>query len=82
MSNISPITKPDDGRPIDLRMRDSKEARSLIGLGQTKFWDEIRNGRLKPVYVGRKALFSLQEIERYIANLPGRSSTAAKREAR
>ncbi len=52
---------------------------AVYGIGRTKFYDEVRNGRLTPVKLGRKTLVPRGEARRWQASLPAATSTAAHR---
>jgi excisionase family DNA binding protein len=43
------------------------EACAMIGIGRTKLYELIRDGRLKRVKVGRRTLLSVASIEALIA---------------
>lgn len=43
------------------------EACEMIGIGRTKIYELIRDGRLKSVKVGRRTLLSVASIEALIA---------------
>jgi excisionase family DNA binding protein len=47
-----------------------REAKSRLGFGLTKFYDEVRAGRLEIVKAGKRTLVSEAELDRYIAALP------------
>jgi excisionase family DNA binding protein len=52
-----------------------REAKSRLGFGLTKFYDEVKAGRLQLLKAGRRSLISEAEIERYAAALPRHGRT-------
>jgi excisionase family DNA binding protein len=52
-----------------------QEAKSRLGFGLTKFYDEAKAGRLQLLKAGRRTLISEAEIERYVASLPRQGRT-------
>ncbi len=43
----------------------STETQKLLNCGNTKFFDLIKKGELKPYYIGRSPRVPLSEIKRY-----------------
>jgi hypothetical protein len=43
-------------------------------IGQTKFYEEVRDGRLRVVKLGKKTLVDIDEAERWFASLADRVS--------
>ncbi|MFC5358240.1 helix-turn-helix domain-containing protein [Azospirillum himalayense] len=48
------------------------EAKSKIGVGTTKFYELLNEGKIEAVKVGRKTLVLTESLEKYVANLPRR----------
>ena len=42
------------------------EACELVSLGRTKFYEEVKAGRIKLSKAGKKALVAHSELERYV----------------
>lgn len=53
--------------PIALSVRDAMKATSL---GRTKLYHEMKLGRIAARKIGRKTVFLIDEVERYLASLP------------
>jgi excisionase family DNA binding protein len=47
-----------------------RDAKSRLGFGLTKFYDEVKSGRIQLLKAGRRTLISEAEIDRYIEALP------------
>lgn len=45
------------------------EAAARIGLGRSKFLEEVANGHIHTVRVGRRVLVTEEELRRYLATL-------------
>jgi len=41
-----------------------------IGIGRSKLYSEIKEGKITPRKIGKKTIFLAQEIEDYLNNLP------------
>jgi len=51
---------------------DIEEVATMVGLGRTRLYEEIRSGRLRSVKVGRRRLVPLAAVERWVDQLdPG-----------
>ncbi|WP_081863098.1 helix-turn-helix domain-containing protein [Azospirillum argentinense] len=48
------------------------EAKAKIGVGTTKFYELLNEGKIEAVKVGRKTLVLTDSLEKYVANLPRR----------
>lgn len=49
----------------------SKEARRYLGnMGQTKFYEEIKSGRLQTRKIGRKRVVLVDDADAYLRSLP------------
>jgi excisionase family DNA binding protein len=46
------------------------EARQMLGLGRTAFYELLRAGALPAKKLGKRTLVSVQDIERFIAGMP------------
>ena len=55
---------------VDSRLRPKKVAMDILGLGLTKFHDEVNKGRLQIVKNGRRTFVEDDELIRYKAALP------------
>jgi hypothetical protein len=54
------------------------EALGFLGLGMTRFYDEVAAGRLEMIKSGRRSFVKASEITRYVDALPrARSAKAA-----
>jgi excisionase family DNA binding protein len=50
------------------------EAAASLGLGKTKFWELVHDGRIEVVRIGRRALVARSELERFAESLSSTSS--------
>jgi hypothetical protein len=50
---------------------DLPEARRLLAIGKTKLNDLCNAGHLVRLHIGRKAVITLESIQRYVASLKG-----------
>lgn len=41
-----------------------------IGIGHTKFYQEVSEGRIKIKKCGKRSLVTVEEAQRYVASLP------------
>ncbi|MBB3264038.1 excisionase family DNA binding protein [Azospirillum sp. OGB3] len=48
------------------------EAKAKIGVGTTKFYELLNEGKIDAVKIGRKTLILTNSLEKYVANLPRR----------
>ncbi len=64
-------TSATDERPLVHRPR---QARAILGVGETKFWAIVKDGHLDVRKMGRCTLVTDESIRTFLANLP-----AAKR---
>lgn len=46
-----------------------KEACQALSIGRTRFYEEIKNKRLKVVHSGRKVMVPIDEIKKFLALL-------------
>jgi len=46
-----------------------KEAAAALGIGRTMVFYLMRDGRLKPIKIGKRTLIPVKEIEAFIARL-------------
>lgn len=53
------------------------EAMAAIGLGRTRFYEEIKLGRLKTVKAGRRTLVPATALDEWLKILQSASSAAA-----
>ena len=53
------------------------EATTVLSIGKTALYGLIKNGRLKPVKLGRKTLFLASDLARLLEELRGASSSNA-----
>ncbi|MEU9832722.1 helix-turn-helix domain-containing protein [Streptosporangium sp. NPDC048047] len=60
---------PDGVRLDDLRLYRVKDAMTMLGLGKTVIFEQIRAGRLRSVKQGRARLISATAIRDYISLL-------------
>jgi excisionase family DNA binding protein len=59
------------------RLYEHGEARSLLGnIGRTKFFEEIKAGRLRTVKIGRRCLIADEDLESYVQLLRSESADA------
>ena len=47
-----------------------KETLQQIGIGKSKLYRELADGRISARKVGRKTIFLAEEVQRYLASLP------------
>lgn len=47
-----------------------KEFQSSYGIGHTKFYEEVKAGRLRIRKVGKRSLVSFEDAERWFNSLP------------
>jgi excisionase family DNA binding protein len=59
----------------DVAAFDIKGFCARYGIGRTKVYREINDGRLKAVKVGRRVLIRLTDAEKWLASLPPMSKT-------
>lgn len=53
---------------MDSKIRfSSREAQAALGIGNTRFWNLVKSGRVKLYYDGGKGFVSRAELERYDA---------------
>jgi len=57
------------------------EAAQLLGIGRTRTWQLIYEGRLKAVRIGRRTLIPRAELERFVREL-AEAETGSGREGR
>jgi excisionase family DNA binding protein len=50
------------------------EATTVLSIGKTALYELVKNGRLKPVKLGRKTLFLASDLARLLEELRGASS--------
>ncbi|KAA2241161.1 helix-turn-helix domain-containing protein [Salinarimonas soli] len=50
------------------------EARASLRIGRTKFWAEVKAGRLRVVKLGAATRVPAEELDRYVASLPARAA--------
>ena len=43
-----------------------REAAEMLAVGRTKLLGELASGRLRAVYIGRRRLFPVEELRRYV----------------
>jgi excisionase family DNA binding protein len=65
--NNSNITESDSIKPLAVSV---KTACKLLGIGNTKMWELIKNGRVQTVHLGRKRLVIYFSLERLLAPKP------------
>ena len=53
-----------------VRLNSIRTAQSILGIGRTLLYDEIRSGRLSAVKVGRRTMVPETSLADYVANLP------------
>ena len=53
------------------------EATTVLSIGKTALYELVKNGRLKPVKLGRKTLFLASDLARLLEELRGASSSNA-----
>jgi excisionase family DNA binding protein len=53
------------------------EATTVLSIGKTALYELVKNGRLKPVKLGRKTLFLASDLARLLEELRGASSAKA-----
>jgi excisionase family DNA binding protein len=53
------------------------EATTVLSIGKTALYELVKNGRLKPVKLGRKTLFLASDLARLLEELRGASSSKA-----
>jgi hypothetical protein len=54
-------------RYMDKIRYSAREAQAALGIGNTKFWSEVKAGRIQIYYDGAKAYCSRVSLERYDA---------------
>jgi excisionase family DNA binding protein len=52
------------------------EAVTATGLGRSRLYEEIKNGRLRIVKAGRRTLVLYHDLEKWLASLPAGSPHA------
>ena len=55
-----------------------REAIREIGIGRTKFYREIAEGKIKPRKIGKKTIILAEDIEAYLQSLPTMEATDAR----
>lgn len=68
---------PDSVGPDELKLYSVKETMTLLNLGKTTVFEQIRTGRLRSVKRGRSRLIPATAIREYIALLEKESQEAA-----
>ena len=53
-----------------MKLLSLRDAKSRLGCGLTKIYEEVKKGRLQLLKAGKRTLISEAELERYIAALP------------
>ncbi len=53
-----------------MKLLSLRDAKSRLGFGLTKIYEEVKRGRLQVLKAGKRTLISEAELERYIAALP------------
>ncbi len=54
------------------------EAKKALGIGNTKFYDLLKDGALRSRKIGRRTVIAADDLHAFIAALPVRSSDATK----
>jgi hypothetical protein len=62
------------------KLLDRKQAAASIPCSLSHLINEVKAGRVRPILMGRRVLFTEAEIERYISALPTWSPISARRE--
>jgi excisionase family DNA binding protein len=65
--NITQRDAPQNSKPLAVSV---KTACRLLGIGNTKMWELIRNGRVQTAPLGRKRLVIYRSLERLLAPKP------------
>ena len=55
---------------VEKLLYSTREAREVLGIGQTRLYELLAQGRLKAVKLGGQTKISKAELERFIAELP------------
>jgi excisionase family DNA binding protein len=58
---------------IDKRALSVGEAAKAAGVGRTTLFQEIRNGRITALKVGRRTIITIDALETWLASLPKRT---------
>lgn len=54
------------------------EASSALGIGRSKLYELIADGKLTPRKLGRRTLISLEELQAFAASLPTKGNAGHK----
>ncbi len=57
----------------------TREAAHRLGIGRTKLFALLKDGRIKAVRLGAKTLIAASELEAFAATLPERESSGTNR---
>lgn len=52
------------------------DAAQIVGVGRTKFYSEIKAGRVRTIQIGRRHLVTRAALEEYVAQLDGEARPA------
>jgi excisionase family DNA binding protein len=55
----------------------TREGARRIGVGKTKFFELLKDERIKAVRIGRRTLIPTVELDRFVAGLPPRRTASA-----
>jgi excisionase family DNA binding protein len=55
----------------------TKEAWQSLGIGRTRLFEILSEGRIQAVRLGRRTLIPVEELERFAAALPARNEKLA-----
>ena len=59
-----------DGPEVKPRLHNIPTSRKILGdIGHTKFYDEVRSGKIKLVKIGKRSFCTDDELSRYVEAL-------------
>lgn len=62
---------------MELKLYTRPQTRNILGMGRTAFWLEEKAGKIKPVYVGKSARFTSEEIHDYLIKCTNEKESAS-----